>query len=197
MNFLSRSRKLCQKRANQKSKKLSCKPFSRQARNGFSLLSGCRGDFYLLFFSFLAVWMHFQPAIAKSQSKQVEYVFSLSANHFQPANPESLTNQKSPIRSLVVIVPKLKKSTFFLRKSARNCPPVKVVRSQKSVKTEKSVYVEKRTVPQRFFNTNLSLFPFSTMPANDWGYGLGRPAGGFPVAIATKEMRAQRLPEAH
>ena len=33
--------------------------------------------------------------------------------------------------------------------------------------------------------------------ANDRGYGLGRAAGGFPVAIATKEMRAQRLPEAH
>ena len=28
-------------------------------------------------FSFLTVWMHFQPASAKSQSKQVEYVFSL------------------------------------------------------------------------------------------------------------------------
>ena len=59
-------------------------------------------------FSFLTVWMHFQPASEKSQSKQVEYVFSLSANHFQPANPESLTSLKSPIRSLVVIVPKLK-----------------------------------------------------------------------------------------
>jgi hypothetical protein len=32
---------------------------------------------------------------------------------------------------------------------------------------------------------------------NDRGYGLGRPAGEFPVAIATKEMRAQRLPKAH
>ena len=85
----------------------------------------------------------------------------------------------------------------FLRKSARNCPPAKVVRSQKSVKTEKSVYVEKRTVPQRFFNANLSLFPFPTMPANDRGYGLGRAAGEFPVAIATKEMRAQRLQKAH
>ena len=35
------------------------------------------------------------------------------------------------------------------------------------------------------------------MTHNDRGYGLGRSAGGFPVAIATKEMRAQRLPEAH
>ena len=42
----------------------------------------------------------------------------------------------------------------------------------------------------------VSLF-FSKLAANDRGYGLGRSAGGFPVAIATKEMRAQRPPEAH
>ena len=38
---------------------------------------------------------------------------------------------------------------------------------------------------------------FFTLGGNERGYGLGRFAGGFPVAIATKEMRAQRLPEAH
>ncbi len=38
---------------------------------------------------------------------------------------------------------------------------------------------------------------FSALAPNDRGYGLGRAAGEFPVAIATKEMRAQRLPEAH
>ncbi len=38
---------------------------------------------------------------------------------------------------------------------------------------------------------------FFTLPPNDRGYGLGRPAGEFPVATATKEMRAQRLPKAH
>ena len=38
---------------------------------------------------------------------------------------------------------------------------------------------------------------FFTIAANDRGYELGRAAGEFPVAIATKEMRAQRLPEAH
>ena len=32
---------------------------------------------------------------------------------------------------------------------------------------------------------------------NDRGYGLGRAAGEFPVAMATKEMRAQRLQKAH
>ena len=89
--------------------------------------------------------MHFQPAKAKSQSKQVEYVFSLSANHFQQANQEgqkSLTNLDSPIRSLVVIVPKLK-SLFSSFENLRGIVRrAKVVRSQESVKPKKSVYVE-------------------------------------------------------
>ena len=37
---------------------------------------------------------------------------------------------------------KVEKSIFFLRKSARNCPPAKVVRSRKSVKSKLSVYVK-------------------------------------------------------
>jgi hypothetical protein len=41
------------------------------------------------------------------------------------------------------------------------------------------------------------IFFFFTLTPNDRGYGLGRAAGEFLVAIATKEMRAQRLPEAH
>ena len=156
--FLVSFSKNLSKRANQKSKKLSCKPFSRQARNGFSLLSGCRGDSFLFF---LTIEMHFQPAIAKSQSKQVEYVFSLSENHFQPANPESLTNPDSPIRSLVVIVPKLK-SLFSSFENLRG-----IVRPLKLSEVESLSMSKKRTVPQRFFNTNLSLFSFPTMPAND------------------------------
>ena len=45
--------------------------------------------------------------------------------------------------------------------------------------------------------SNKNTFGFFALGANDRGYGLGRAAGGFPVAMATKEMRAQRLPEAH
>ena len=41
------------------------------------------------------------------------------------------------------------------------------------------------------------VFFFSALAPNDRGYGLGRAAGEFPVAMATKEMRAQRLPKAH
>ena len=40
-------------------------------------------------------------------------------------------------------------------------------------------------------------FYFFTLTPNDRGYGLGRAAGEFLVAIATKEMRAQRLQKAH
>jgi hypothetical protein len=141
--------------------------------------------------------MHFQPARAKSQSKQVEYVFSLSANHFQPESPESLTSPDSPIRSLVVIVPKLKSQLSSFENLRGIVRPLKLSEVGSLSKVNCQSMSKKRTVPQRFFNTNLSLFSFPTMPANDRGYGLGRPADEFPVATATKEMRAQRLPEAH
>ena len=121
----------------------------------------------------------------------------LCENHFQPANPESLTTPDSPIRSLVVIVPKLK-SLFSSFENLRGIVrPLKLSDVEGLSKVNCLSVSKKRTVPQRFFNTNLSLFSFSTMPANDRGYGLGRAAGEFPVAIAKKEMRAQRLLKAH
>ena len=85
--------------------------------------------------------MHFQTASEKSQSKQVEYVFSLR-KPLSACKPEK--SDKSEVTNSVFSghSSKAEKSIFFLRKSARNCPPAKVVRSQKSVKTEKSVYVE-------------------------------------------------------
>ena len=113
--------------------------------------------------------MHFQPASEKSQSKQVEYVFSLrkplSAGKPGKSDKSGFANSVFSGHSS-----KAEKSNFFLRKSARNCPPAKVVRSRKSVKSKLSVYVKKRAVPQRFFNANLSLFSFSTMPANEQMY---------------------------
>ena len=103
--------------------------------------------------------MHFLPARAKSQSKQVEYVFSLrkplSTGKPGKSDKSEVTNSVFSGHSS-----KAEKSTFFLRKSARNCPPAKVVRSRKSVISKLSVYVEKRTVRQRFFNQRVCLFPF-------------------------------------
>jgi hypothetical protein len=65
---------------------------------------------------------------------------------------------------------KTRKSKSFLRKSSRNCPLVKVFLSQKSVKSEKSVYVEMRTVRQRLFIRKLCLFVFFTLTHNDRDY---------------------------
>ena len=115
-------------------------------------------------FSFLTVWMHFQPAKAKSQSKQVEYVFSLSANHFQQTNQEgqkSLTNLDSPIRSLVVIVPKLKSQLSSFENLRGIVRPQKLSEVKSLLKPQSLSMSKKRTVPQRFFNTNLSLFSLS------------------------------------
>ena len=60
-----------------------------------------------------------------------------------------------------------------------------------------SLSLKKVDTPLVFSQELCLSFVFFTMPPNDRGYGLGRSAGEFPVAIATKEMRAQRLPEAH
>ena len=156
--FLVSFSKTLSKWANQKSKKLSCKPFSRQARNGFSLLSGCRGDSFLFF---LTLEMHFQPAIAKSQSKQVEYVFSLR-KQLSACKPGK--SDKSEVANSVFSghSSKAEKSNFFLRKSARNCPPAKVVRSRKSVKSKLSVYVEKKDSSSKIFQyKSVSFFLFN------------------------------------
>ena len=130
----------------------------------------------------------------------------LCENHFQPANQESqksLTTPDSPIRSLVVIVLKLKSQLSSFENLRGIVRPLKLSEVESLSKPKSLSMSKKRTVPQRFFNANLSLFPFPTMPANDRGYGLGQAAGEFPVAIAKKEMRAQRLlkarqpPKAH
>jgi hypothetical protein len=98
-------------------------------------------------------------------------MFFLSAKHFQPANPESLTSLKSPIRSLVVIVPKLKSQLSSFENLRGIVRPQKLSEVKSLSKPQSLSMSKKRTVPQRFFNTNLSIFSFSTMPANDRGYG--------------------------
>ena len=68
---------------------------------------------------------------------------------------------------------KAKSQKSFPLKSARNCPPVKVVRSQKSVKTEKSFHVEKRTVRQRLFIRKTLSSCFLHWPITTEAMGLG------------------------
>ena len=84
---------------------------------------------------------------------------------------------------------------FFLKNLRGIVRKAEVRKLTNSVVTESSSRVTKRAVRQRFYPKLQNRF-FSATAPNDRGYGLGRAAGGFPVAIATKEMRAQRLPEA-
>ena len=122
-------------------KKLSCKPFSRQARNGFSLLSGCRGDSFLLFFFSLCLNALSVHKSEKSVETSRICLFSLrkalSTGKPGKSDKSGFTNSDFSGHSS-----KAEKSIFFLRKSARNCPPAKVVRSRKSVKSKLSVYVK-------------------------------------------------------
>ena len=102
MNFFSHSRKVCQNEQIKSRKNFPVNLSPDKPETGFLFF---RVVEEILFFLFSLSECTFSPQKQKSQSKQVEYVFSLYANHFLPARPASL---KSPIRSLVVIVPKLK-----------------------------------------------------------------------------------------
>ena len=193
MNFFSHSRKLCQDEQIKSRKNFPVNLSPDKPETGF-LFFRVVEEIFIFLFSLSECT--FSPQERKvSRSKQ--NMSFLCENHFQLANPESLTTPDSPIRSLVVIVPKLK-SPFSSFENLRGIVRPLNLSEVKSLSKPKSLSMsKKRTVPQRFFNANLSLFPFPTMPANARGYGLGRSAGEFSVAIATKEMRAQRLPEAH
>ena len=158
--FLVSFSKTLSKRANQKSKKLSCKPFSRQARNGFSLFSGCRGDSYLLFFHFSLSECTFSPQKRKvSRSKQ--NMSFLCENHFQPANLESLITPNSPTRSLVVIVPKLK-SQLSSFENLRGIVRPQKLSEVKSLSKPKSLFMSQNGQFVKDFSANKSLsFSFS------------------------------------
>jgi len=125
--------------------------------------------------------MHFLPARAKSQSKQVEYVFSLR-KPLSTGKPGK--SDKSEVTNSVFSGHSSKlKSLFSSFENLRGIVrPLKLSEVESLSKPKSLSMSKKRTVPQRFFNANLSLFPFPTMPANDRGYGLGRSAGEFPVA---------------
>ncbi len=117
--------------------------------------------------------MHFQPARAKSQSKQVEYVFSLSENNFQLANPESLTNLKSPIRSLVVIVPKLK-SLFSSFENLRGIVRPQKLSEVKNLSKPKSLSMSKKGQFLKDFSIQICLFfPFQLCPLTTEAMGTG------------------------
>ena len=131
--------------------------------------------------------MHFLPARAKSQSKQVEYVFSLrkplSARKPGKSDKSGFTNSVFSGHSS-----KAEKSNFFLRKSARNCPTAKVVRSRRSVKNKLSVYVKKKGQFLKDFSIQICLFfPFQLCPLTPEAMGIWRFAGAFAVVKRQSE----------
>ena len=97
----------------------------------------------------------------------------LSASHFQPANPESLTNPNSPIRSLVVIVPKLK-SLFSSFENLRGIVrPLKLSKVE-SLSKPKSLFMSKSGQFLKDFSIQICLFfPFQLCPLTPEAMGTG------------------------
>ena len=166
--FLVSLTKTLSKRANQKSKKLSCKPFSRQARNGFSLLSGCRGDSFL--------FSHYRNALsARNSEKSVETsricLFSLR-KPLSVCKPGK--SDKSEVANSVFSghSSKAEKVNFLPSKiceelSARKSCPKSIVCQNRKV-----CLCRKKGQFLKDFSIQICLFfPFPTMPANDRGYG--------------------------
>ena len=109
-------------------------------------------------------------------------MFFLSANHFQPANPESLTTPDSPIRSLVVIVLKLKSQLSFFE-NLRGIVRAKKLSEVKSLQNPKSLSMSNNGQFVKDFSANKSLsFSFSLWPLTTEAMGIWRFAGAFTVA---------------
>ena len=97
----------------------------------------------------------------------------LSASHFQPANPESLTNPDSPIRSLVVIVPKLK-SLFSSFENLRGIVRPLKLSEVESLSKPKSLFMSKSGQFLKDFSIQICLFfPFQLCPLTTEAMGLG------------------------
>ena len=114
----------------------------------------------ILFFFFSLSKCTFSPQERKvSRSKQ--NMSFLCENHFQPANPESLTTPDSPIRSLVVIVLKLK-SQLSSFENLRGIVRPKKLSEVKSLQNPKSLSMSNNGQFVKDFSANKSLsFSFS------------------------------------
>ena len=170
MNFLSHSRKLCQNEQIKSRKNFPVNLSPDKPETGFL--------FFRVVEEILFFFSHYRNALsARKSEKSVETsricLFSLrkplSACKPGKSDKSEVTNSVFSGHSS-----KAEKSTFFLRKSARNCPPAKAVRSQKSVKTAKSVYVEKKDSSSKIFQyKSVSFFPFQLCPLTTEAMGLG------------------------
>ena len=99
-------------------------------------------------------------------------MFSLSANHFQPANLESLITPNSPTRSLVVIVPKLK-SQLSSFENLRGIVRPKKLSEVKSLTKPNCLSMSKSGQFLKDFSIQICLFfPFQLCPLTTEAMGL-------------------------
>jgi hypothetical protein len=157
VNFLSRSRKFFQNEQIKSRKNFPVNLSPDKPETGF-LFFRVVEEIFIFLFSLSECT--FSPQKRKvSRSKQ--NMSFLCENHFQLANSESLTTPDSPIRSLVVIVQKLKSQLSSFENLRGIVRPLKLSEVESLSKPQSLSISKKRTVPQRFFNTNLSLFSLS------------------------------------
>ena len=160
MNFLSRSRKLFQNEQIKSRKNFPVNLSPDKPETGFLFFRVV--EEILIFCFFFSRCLNALSARKSEKSVEASRICLFSAKTtFQLANPESLTTPDSPIRSLVVIVLKLKSQLSSFENLRGIVRPQKLSEVKSLSKPQSLSMSKKRTVPQRFFNTNLSLFSLS------------------------------------
>ena len=154
---MSRSRKVCQNEQIKSRKNFPVNLSPDKPETGFL--------FFRVVEEILFFFSHYRNALsARKSEKSVETsricLFSLR-KPLSAGKPGKSDKSGFPIRSLVVIVPKLK-SQLSSFENLRGIVRLQKLSEVKSLSKPQSLSMsKKRTVPQRFFNTNLSLFSLS------------------------------------
>jgi hypothetical protein len=111
----------------------------------------------------------------------------LRENNFQLANPESMTTPDSPIRSLVVIVLKLK-SQLSSFENLRGIVRPKKLSEVNSLSKPQSLSMSKSGQFLKDFSIQICLFfPFQLCPLTTEAMGIWRFAGAFAVVERQSE----------
>ena len=116
--------------------------------------------------------------------------------HFQPSSEKSQTSPDSPIRSLVVIVQKLKSQISSFENLRGIVRPLKLS-EVKSLSKPKSLSMSKKGQFLKDFSIQICLFfPFQLCPLTTEAMGIWRFAGAFTVAERQSECGSKNLQNA-
>ena len=160
MNFFSRSQKVCQNEQIKSRKNFPVNLSPDKPETGFLFFRVV--EEILIFCFFFSRCLNALSARKSEKSVETSRICFLSPQTTFSRLTRKVWQLRIPNSVFSGHSSKAKKSTFFLRKSARNCPPEKVVRSQKSAKPEKSVYVEKKDSSSKIFQyKSVSFFLFN------------------------------------